>query len=1606
MRKILLRLSLFLSLCIVISLLPVTAQAAVGETFQVDITVGGNSVLCTFRVLTEPDGDSPGTVQIGEDSSLYSAIPTTTEGELVIPEGVTNAGKPYRVTAIGTWAFDGCSGLTGNLEIPEGVKTIGDVAFRGCSGLSGKLTIPEGVKKIGVSAFNDCSGLTGNLTIPSGVTTIGSSAFKNCKNLTGDLMIPLGVTTIELSAFEGCSGLTGDLTIPEKVTTIGNAAFRGCSGLSGKLTIPEGVIAIDNYAFSGCSGLTGDLTIPEGVTSIGWGSFTNCRGLTGDLTIPEKVTTIGNSAFSGCSGFDGKLTIPSGVTTIGNSAFSGCIGLTGDLMIPEKVTTIGNSTFYNCRGLTGNLTIPEEVTSIGSDTFSGCSGLTGNLTIPEGVTSIGSGAFTNCSGLTGKLTIPSGVTTIGNSAFGGCSGFDGNLTIPSDVTVIGYYAFFGLSLEYVTLLGNTAPSVSDNSFSGTYPIIYPKGATGYTTDNWENYKGRIFAANTQETTPDVTFTATGPSTGTLFGITNGMKYQIGSGEWIDINTSENINLTDLSACTISVVKKGNNIITSIDSIAQVIEVIKAETPNLEPIQPSTIGGSGSIPMTTAHEYSSDGGSTWNGASGETVLAVGTYLVRVKATGTVLTSDNQSLTITAFTGTQEPTPTATFTATGPDTGTLSGVDSQMKYRIVSGNWTEVTSSNDISLTGLSACTISVVRKGNGTTTTDSIIQSIDVNKAATPPMVGKTDCTTPSNNNGTLTGITAAMEYKLSTASSWTNGNVNASDITDLAAGTYHVRVKATGTVLASDNQELTIAAFVKSTPSVSDLTYSLTAVDYDGSAKPLSVVAASGKNLGSITVQYNGSTTAPTNAGTYPITVDIAGNAEYNAVTGLILGDYTINKIVYTGTTTVSASVLEIGQAGATVTLPNLPEGASYAIAVTGGAITMTDLSIHGTTLTYTAAASTTGQTGTMTIPVTGATNYNDYNVLVTVTSTLKQPQMITYADTNITKTYGDTSFTNSLTLTTVNGTITYASDDTSVATVDPATGEVTIVAVGDGSATITAIAAETETHALAMASYTVTVLKKALTLTADNKSMTKGSGLPTFTYTATGLVGSDVVTTAPTMATAADGAVAGTFDITISGGEVTNDTSYEITYTMGTLTVAEQLFTVTITNGTGGGSYAEGAIVTITANDRNGYTFTGWSGSDVTFADAAATITTFIMPAKAITITANYSQNSSGGTPTPGIPNSPTQEIKASGIVEMSKQQDDGAPEINVNNSSDELKTSILTPKEQEMVARGEKAKVILKVTDISASVDDEEKELLHNKLAAENGASENAATDIPLLYLDLTLYKQVGSQEQTKITETNGKISISIEVPESIRNMNITNSRTFYVLRIHDGEVTRIDGNYDPAAHLFTFETDRFSTYALTYEDTSKIQTYQDFHHLQLSAKADKTSQTLSFKKAANIDGYLIYGARCGEEMKELAKLPADITSYTVKGLKQGTYYKYQVKAYRMIEGEQVIIMTSKVIHSVTEGKTYANPSKITTNIASVTLTAGKSKTVKAQVVTAKGKKLKEHTAAIRYESSNKKIATVNSKGKITAKAKGTCYVYAYAQNGVNKRIKVTVK
>ncbi|MDL2238193.1 sortase B protein-sorting domain-containing protein [Christensenellaceae bacterium OttesenSCG-928-K19] len=88
--------------------------------------------------------------------------------------------------------------------------------------------------------------------------------------------------------------------------------------------------------------------------------------------------------------------------------------------------------------------------------------------------------------------------------------------------------------------------------------------------------------------------------------------------------------------------------------------------------------------------------------------------------------------------------------------------------------------------------------------------------------------------------------------------------------------------------------------------------------------------------------------------------------------------------------------------------------------------------------------------------------------------------------------------------------------------------------------------------------------------------------------------------------------------------------------------YTLTVTGGTGGGSYEEGDVVAITAAaPADGKEFDTWTSSGGgTFADAKSASTTFTMPSEDVTITATYKDVATNTDPqTPADPQTPTDQ-------------------------------------------------------------------------------------------------------------------------------------------------------------------------------------------------------------------------------------------------------------------------------------------------------------------------------------------------------------------------------
>ena len=426
----------------------------------------------------------------------YNSNDKYTGGVYVIPPYVTYKDQRYYVTAIGSYAFSGCTNLTTIIfDDNTYVKTIGDYAFSGCNAMS-SITIPASVTSIGDYVFSACFTLqhvtiedaTSTLSLGHGSkngsnyglfadtdlrsfywgrqldynTNYGRSPIANLPNLS-EITIGPNVSTISAYMFYGNTALS-TITLPETVTTLGDHAFHGWKNLT-SFTIPSHITSIETYAFAGCTGLT-SITIPEQITSIKDGTFSGCTGLK-SFVVPNSVMSIGNYAFNGCTSMTGVVfeeseeTLKLGYNTYnsdgtGKGMFYDCPLQSAFIGRPlnysyYSVNTVkyndypsrfGYSPFANNATLT-KVHFGNPVKAIQLYMFYGCKELTTfeyNANCKP--TAIENYVFAGgCKGLT-NFDIPATVTTIGAGAFKDCEKLE-NIVIKPSVTNISNYAFNG-----------------------------------------------------------------------------------------------------------------------------------------------------------------------------------------------------------------------------------------------------------------------------------------------------------------------------------------------------------------------------------------------------------------------------------------------------------------------------------------------------------------------------------------------------------------------------------------------------------------------------------------------------------------------------------------------------------------------------------------------------------------------------------------------------------------------------------------------------------------------------------------------------------------------------------------------------------------------------------------------------------------------------------------------------------------------------------------------------------------------------------------------------------------------------------------------------------
>ena len=308
--------------------------------------------------------------------------------------------------------------------------------------------------------------------------------------------------------------------------------------------------------------------------------------------------------------------------------------------------------------------------------------------------------------------------------------------------------------------------------------------------------------------------------------------------------------------------------------------------------------------------------------------------------------------------------------------------------------------------------------------------------------------------------------------------------------------------------------------------------------------------------------------------------------------------------------------------------------------------------------------------------------------------------------------------------------------------------------------------------------------------------------------------------------------------------------------------------------------------------------------------------------------------------------------------------------------------------------------------------------------GLGDNAFADCPKLKTLVIGWKptEATSTSIRDIGIGKGSTNVTVyvttgsEVENSLRDKSGTNV-TFVSIASDTGKAKSAEANYKlvlpkssttvkPATNVKPGQkAEAVKKYLIKYSSESDPKG-SSFNLLQAkTAKVTKSYIKISYKKPSGTKKFMIFASKCGSKNKLKYLKTVTAKSFTQKKLKKGTYYKYLVVA---VNSKGNVVSTSKVIHAATKGGKVGNDKKVTTKAKKnkVTLKKGKSFSLKAKAVPASKKlKVKRHRK-IKYESSKTSIATVSSKGVIKAKKKGTCYVYAYAQNGFAAKVKVTVK
>lgn len=110
---------------------------------------------------------------------------------------------------------------------------------------------------------------------------------------------------------------------------------------------------------------------------------------------------------------------------------------------------------------------------------------------------------------------------------------------------------------------------------------------------------------------------------------------------------------------------------------------------------------------------------------------------------------------------------------------------------------------------------------------------------------------------------------------------------------------------------------------------------------------------------------------------------------------------------------------------------------------------------------------------------------------------------------------------------------------------------------------------------------------------------------------------------------------------------------------------------------------------------------------------------------------------------------------------------------------------------------------------------------------------------YYDINLFKVVNGIKIEQLATSAEKQKVTVKTPSTLKAVENGYNREYFVVRFHDNKAEKLDATLNKDGTV-TFETDKFSTYALAYVDTKKAVEEKDENTTEENAVIDDNTAT----------------------------------------------------------------------------------------------------------------------------------------------------------------------